>query len=141
VAFEFSRSILRDNRSVVPNDAKARFARLSHAFIAPRGRPGGIVDQHLEQLGLKRRVTLMIPQFLLAPFVIAETDLVLTLPERVAHAFMNQLPLEIVEPPLGLAAFPMLLLWHDKDHDDPAHQFLRRLIVEVMSDERAKRGS
>jgi DNA-binding transcriptional LysR family regulator len=107
------------------------FAVMRHAFIAPRGRPGGVVDEALSRLGFDRRIVLMLPHFLVVPFVVAQSDLVLTLPERVARTFVDQLPLAIVEPPLALPGFSMMLLWHDRAHDDPAHRWLRDLCVEV----------
>lgn len=107
------------------------FAAMRHAFIAPRGRPGGAVDDALAALGLRRRIALMLPQFLAAPFVIAQTDLVLTIPERVARAFAVTLPLAIVPPPLALSGFSMAMVWHDRTHDDPAHRWLRERLVDV----------
>lgn len=108
------------------------FARMRHAFIAPRGRPGGAVDDALAALGLRRRIALMLPQFLAAPFVVAQTDLVLTVPERVARAFAVSLPLAIVPPPLEVPGFSMAMVWHDRTHDDPAHRWLRERIADVM---------
>ena len=108
-----------------------RFVALDHALIAPSGRPGGAVDDALAERGLSRRVALLIPHFLSAPFVVAQTDLVLTLPERVAQTFAATLPLEILPPPLPVPGFAMILLWHDRTHHDPAHAWLREQIVAV----------
>ncbi len=110
-----------------------RFASLQHALIAPTGRPGGAVDDALAERGLTRRVAMLLPHFLAAPFVIAQSDLVLTLPERVANTFANQLPLEVLEPPLPVPGFTMALLWHDRTHHDPAHAWLRERIVAVAA--------
>jgi len=110
-----------------------RFVALDHALIAPSGRPGGAVDDALAERGLSRRVALLIPHFLAAPFVIAQTDLVLTLPERVALTFAETLPLELLPPPLPVPGFAMILLWHDRSHHDPAHAWLRERIVEVAA--------
>lgn len=107
------------------------FAQMDHAMIAPQGTPGGIVDTMLAKKGLARRVTLGLPHFLAAPFVVAETDLVLTLPSRVASAFARSLPLEIREPPLELPGFTVYLMWRERDQLDPAHTWLRDLIVRV----------
>jgi DNA-binding transcriptional LysR family regulator len=108
-----------------------RFAALDHALIAPSGKPHGAVDDALAERGLSRRVALLIPHFVVAPFVIAQTDLVLTLPERVALTFAKTLPLELLAPPLPVPGFAMILLWHDRTHHDPAHAWLRERIVEV----------
>jgi len=109
----------------------AQFAALDHAFIAPRGRPGGAVDDLLAEHGLSRRIALALPHFLVAPFVIANTDLVLTVPERVARTFAAFLPLRIVDPPAAFPGFTMSLMWHERQHHDPAHAWFRDELVAV----------
>lgn len=109
----------------------ATFAALPHAFIAPRGTPGGVVDDALAERGLSRRVALTIQHFLVAPYAIAGSDLVITLAERLALAFVDHLPLTIHEPPLPLPRFTMQLYWHERHHLDPAHQWLRQQILEI----------
>ena len=107
------------------------YAAARHAFIAPRGGPGGVVDDALAKLGLSRRVALAIPHFLVAPYVVAGSDLVLTLAERVARAFASHLPLTIVEPPLPLPRFTISLMWHERHHADLGHAWLRSTLAEV----------
>lgn len=106
-----------------------RFARLRHALIAPRARPGGAVDTALAERGLSRRVALGVSSFLAAPFAVASSDLVLTMPERVARRFAELLPLEVVAPPIELPGFTMAMLWHERVHREPGHVWLREQIV------------
>jgi len=112
----------------------AQFAALDHALIAPRARPGSPVDTLLEQHGLARRIAITLPHFLVAPFIIAGTDLVLTIPERVARTFAAFLPLCAVDPPADLAGFTMGLMWHERRHVDPAHAWLRGELAAVAKE-------
>jgi len=109
------------------------FVALPHAFVAPRGTAGGIVDDVLAERGLSRRVSLMVQSFLVAPWAVASSDLVITLAERLARAFQSQVPaaLRVLEPPLPLPRFTMSMLWHDRAHDDAGHRWLRKLLVDV----------
>lgn len=107
------------------------FLELPHALVSPRGESGGIVDDALALQGKRRRVAAEIPHFLVAPYVIRETDLVLTLAERVARIFVPALGLRQLPPPLELPSFSMVLLWHERQHADPAQRWLRDLVVEV----------
>ncbi len=111
----------------------ARFVAARHAFIAPRGRPGGAVDDALAALGHKRRVALAVPHFLVAPHVIARTDLVLTVAERIALAFAALLPLRVLPPPVTLPGFTLSLIWHERNEVDPAQAWLRSRISEVAA--------
>jgi DNA-binding transcriptional LysR family regulator len=107
------------------------FVALDHALVGPRGRPGGFVDSELTKRGLSRRVALMVPHFLVAPMILAKSDLILTAPGRIARAFAAILPLRIVPTPFELKGFDVSQLWHERQNHDPAHAWLRGLIVEV----------
>ena len=104
--------------------ALQRFLHARHALIAPRGEPGGVVDRALAETGLVRRVALTLPHFLAAPFLVAATDLVLTVSERVASRF-ETLPVVRFEPPLKLPTFTTGFYWHDRDAHDPGLNWLR----------------
>lgn len=109
----------------------ARYAAARHAFIAPRGRPGGVVDEALAKVGRSRRIAFTTPNFLVAPQVIAKTDLVITLASRIARAFTRSLPLVMLPPPLELPGFRVSMFWHERSDADPAHRFLRGELLRV----------
>lgn len=108
-----------------------RYLSLAHISVAPRGSAGSIVDSALLKLGHRRNVELVVPHFLVAPHVVAETDLALMLPARVATHFAQHLPLRLLPPPLPLSGFTIGQLWHDRMHRDPAHRWLRKLIADL----------
>jgi DNA-binding transcriptional LysR family regulator len=92
-----------------------------------------MVDDALAPRGLTRRIALTVPHFLVAPLVIASSDLVLTLAERVARSFVTMAPLEIREPPIAVRGFTMYQSWHERRRGDPAHAWLRGLVAEVCA--------
>jgi DNA-binding transcriptional LysR family regulator len=108
-----------------------RFAAARHAFVAPRGRLGGVVDDALQKLGRSRRIAFVTANFLVVPQVVAKTDLVITLASRVASVFARVLPLVLFEPPLALPGFRIAMFWHERRHADPAHAFLRGELLRV----------
>jgi len=111
----------------------AQFAKEKHVFIAPGGRPGGVVDDTLQPLGLKRTVAVAVPHFLVAPYFVVNTDLVLTVAERIARAFAKVLPLKILEPPMALPGFTAAMIWHERTDHDPAQVWLRQVIADVAA--------
>jgi DNA-binding transcriptional LysR family regulator len=106
------------------------FVALDHALVAPRGLPGSTVDAALAPLGLRRRVVLTLPHFAAAALVVAETDLVLTVPERFARWMAARAPLTVFDPPLALPGFRFSMLFSSTVRDDPAHAWMRRVIAE-----------
>jgi len=108
-----------------------KFVSLPHMLIAPRGRGRGPVDEALSKLGRERRIAVLVPHFLVAPHIVAQTDLCLTLPERIARQFVSMLPLRILDPPIELSGFTVWQGWHERWSRDPGHLWLRSLFVEV----------
>jgi DNA-binding transcriptional LysR family regulator len=109
------------------------FLDLPHALVTPRGDLRGIVDTALAKLGRRRRIAIDVPHFLVAPFFVERTDLVLTVAERVARALSSSIRLKILPPPseLNLPGFDIALYWHERHRADPAHVWLRSLIASV----------
>ncbi|HSY22933.1 MAG TPA: LysR family transcriptional regulator [Polyangiaceae bacterium] len=108
-----------------------RFVSVPHALIAPGGREGGFVDDALARLGMRRRVAVAVPHFLIAPHVVASTDLLLTLASRVAAILAAPLGLAVLAPPPELATegFTISAIWHERTHGDPLHRWLRDAIA------------
>ena len=109
----------------------ARFASFDHALVAPRGTPGGVVDVALEALGLRRRVVLRLPHFLVAALVVAESDLVVSLPRACAEHMAELAPLEVLPVPVPLRPFSYGIAYAATFESDPAHLWFRRLFIEV----------
>ncbi|HEU4404408.1 MAG TPA: LysR family transcriptional regulator [Polyangiaceae bacterium] len=105
------------------------YLALDHVSVAPQGAAGSPVDDALAKLGRRRRVALVVPHFLVAPLVVAETDLALLAPEGIGRRFGDLLGLRLVEPPLELGGFPVSQLWHERTQADPAHTWLRETLV------------
>ena len=105
----------------------AQFCQLEHAIVSPEGGGfHGVTDTVLNQLGMTRRVALSVPHFLFLSAALANTDLVAMLPARLIR---GDAALRVVEPPVELPGFEMLMLWHERVHRDPAHQWLREHIA------------
>jgi DNA-binding transcriptional LysR family regulator len=111
-----------------------RFAAARHLLISPQG--GGFhgpVDEALSGLGLSRRVCYSIQQFLLAPLVVARTDMLATTAQRVARLIAPMLQLRVAELPLALAPFEVKQLTMSRELDDPGVQWLRGEILRQAS--------
>lgn len=117
-----------------------QFVALEHVQIAPRGRPGGYVDDLLAERKLSRRVARTVPYFLTGLMLVAETDYILTVPGRVARATADRFGLRVIEPPLALDSYALSLIWHPRNDGDPAHQWLRSLFVRASESRAGSRS-
>jgi DNA-binding transcriptional LysR family regulator len=124
--------VVRDGHPLVKKRLSLdEFIALPHALVAPRGESGSVVDAALAKLGKKRRVAVEVPHFLVAPHVVRETDVILTVAVRVANSLGPLLGLRQLTPPIELEGFSMSMVWHERQHADPAHAWLRALIASV----------
>ncbi|MGX7708973.1 LysR substrate-binding domain-containing protein [Methylobacterium sp. Gmos1] len=110
------------------------FVAVPHLLVSPEGDGPGLVDRKLAELGLKRRVVLSLPQFLVAPFIVAESDLVATLAARVARRCADfGVGITVHEPPVVLPDWPLALMWHRRADAHPATTWLRDVIAEIAA--------
>jgi DNA-binding transcriptional LysR family regulator len=110
-----------------------RFVELPQILIAPGGRPGSLLDDALARRGLRRRVALRVPNFLVAPLVVVQSDLIVTLPARLARRVAASFPLELRPPPFELPGFEVHMGWHERFRHDAGHAWFRRVLAEVAT--------
>jgi DNA-binding transcriptional LysR family regulator len=67
-----------------------------------------------------------------SPPLIAASDLIITLPERVARIVCASHPLRSVPLPIKVPAFDVVLAWHERVHRDPANAWLRDQVLQAM---------
>lgn len=106
-----------------------QFVGLPHIQVAPRGKPGGYLDDVLRERGLTRTVARAVPYFVTALQLASETDYVLTISERIAKRFAEPLALELLEVPVRLRPYALSLVWHPRLESDAGHRFLRDVFV------------
>jgi len=108
--------------------------RLPHVLTSLR--PGrntrGVVDDALEKLGLRRSVVLTTPRFLTIPSLVARAPVVATMHARLARRFAAELGLSVSPPPVELREVAVSLLWHASYDHDPAHMWLRQLLMQLV---------
>jgi DNA-binding transcriptional LysR family regulator len=87
----------------------------------------------LEQKGYARRSAILVPHFASVGFMVAASDLIATVPERLALQFNRSLKLQMLPVPVSMPPFRTMMLWHERSHSDPAHTWLRNLIAETAA--------
>ncbi len=105
------------------------YTAASHLLVTLFGGRQGVVDDALAALGRSRRIAAFLPYFSLAPLLLAESDLILTLPARAAAAHAGRGGFMTLPPPVDLPPFTYRLVWHERAQDDPASAWLRSRIV------------
>lgn len=82
-----------------------RYCEMQHLVVSLTGDPHGFADEGLAKRGLRRRVALTVPNFMMALAVIAETELISALPRRFVAMHGERFGVVGVEAPLPLGPF------------------------------------
>jgi DNA-binding transcriptional LysR family regulator len=92
-----------------------------------------LVEDELQRRGVKRIAALRVPNVLLSPSVVAATDLLAVVPERIAVDSARTLPLQLLPMPFALGRNDISMFWHERMHRDPAHVWLRSVLTDIAS--------
>jgi DNA-binding transcriptional LysR family regulator len=113
--------LLRNGHPILSQAWNAdRFATLRHSMVTSPAEEGfAQVYEALADLQFLGNDPLMVPNASSAPFIVAETDIALVLPLRVARRAAALLPLTVLEVPIELPPYEVSLLWHERGHRDP----------------------
>lgn len=122
--------VVRDGHPLLQGEMTAgRFAAATHISASRRGRARGLIDDALEQLGLSRRVTLVIPSFYAALFTAASSDFVAALPRGVVtRAAALGLAVQFFDLPVTVPTVTVMQAWHPRFDRDSGHRWLRQLV-------------
>jgi|JI10StandDraft_1071094.scaffolds.fasta_scaffold75307_2 DNA-binding transcriptional LysR family regulator len=94
------------------------------------------IDHWLADRGEYRNIRLRCQHYLSACHVLMNTDWLLTMPEGYARDLAQLLPLSLIPFPAELPVIELVLYWHQRLHDVPAHRWLREQIVEAWPHDR-----
>jgi DNA-binding transcriptional LysR family regulator len=109
----------------------ATYTNHGHVLVSPGGTLTGIVDKALAVAGASRRVVVAVPYFLAALATVARSDLLATVPRRVAHCHARHFGLAMAPPPIPIRSFPVQMIWSRRLAVDSALLWLRNRVVEA----------
>jgi len=121
----------RDHPTVGDTITTEQYFSLPQVFGRPTGHTASAEELVRRLLDIDLRVHITVPSLLHLPLVLHGTRLVATLPERVAQMFAATWPIKTSPLPFETPPMHEILLWHKRNESDPAHAWLRDLIVRL----------
>jgi len=79
-------------------------------------------------------VSLRVPHFMVAPFIGAATDLIVSPPSQVARAWTRLVKMRVHPLPFHIPSFELSLYWHPHVENDAANRWLRGALLELFGD-------
>ena len=125
--------VRRDHPGVGAQLTLDTFCSLEHITVSVRGSAfSARMDEALAALGRKRHARLSVPHFLLVPEIVARSDMISALPERLALGYADRL--RILEPPIELDGFTVAQIWHERSEREPAQIWLRDVVLKLAQE-------
>jgi DNA-binding transcriptional LysR family regulator len=111
-----------------------RFVAAEHLLVDATDSPYDRINQLLEQAGIGKTTRFRVPHFTAVPYIVSASDLVVTVPQKLAERAARPFGLKWIVPPLALPMLQTNLFWHRRFHQDPGIQWLRALAVEIFGE-------
>lgn len=109
------------------------FLQLEHVVLPPRQSNVLPLEQLLGCPGWQRKIGAQVGRYLNLLTVAGETDMIATVPDRLAHIMAGQHKLQILPFPVPADPVPIYMLWPRVMDTDPAHHWFRQTLAEVIS--------
>ncbi|GLS92136.1 LysR family transcriptional regulator [Psychromonas marina] len=110
----------------------AAYLNMKHVQVRCEGNDWWALDYHLAESNQHRRISSTLPDFYGAASVCAHSDLIFTVPSNfVAHA-QKLYPLVEVPLPIPFSPLAYVLLWHQRNNDEPGHKWVREKICDSI---------
>ena len=106
------------------------YLKLRHIALTPRTRTTPMIELALSKRGMKRTISVRVPHFLSMPMMVQTSDMICTLPRRMAYLYADHFRLQMHTVPLRIPEFPVYLIWHGSLNEDAGHRWLRSHLIE-----------
>jgi DNA-binding transcriptional LysR family regulator len=130
----FACVVCQDHPRVRARMTEALFKREKHVGITAPGTGHDLVEHALAQLKIERNVALWLPTLPGVGNLLASTELVATVPERIAQMLVRIARVKALVPPFVFPEFSIKQHWHERFQYDPTNQWLRSLVAELFLD-------
>ncbi len=111
-----------------------QFSEANHAVVVAQGTGHGHAEEVVTRSGVPRRISLRVPHFVAVPYIISETDLIVTVTEKLAQQTLQRFNLVARPHPMAIPAAQINIFWHRRVHQDAGNIWLRNLFFEMFSE-------
>jgi len=106
-----------------------QFVEESHLQVAASGTGHWIIDKLLDEKHVERKIALRVPNFLGIGLIVANTDLLVTVPKLLGEALAGTADIKTIKPPINFPPYAVKQHWHERYHHDPRNQWLRSVVA------------
>jgi DNA-binding transcriptional LysR family regulator len=131
----FACVVRREHPRIGAHLTKKRFESEKHVVITAPGTGHDLVEQALARERLERKVALSLPTLPGVGNLLANTDLIATVPDRISQMLVRIANVKTLLPPFPFPSFAIKQHWHARYQHDPANQWLRSMVADLFLEE------
>ncbi len=132
----FASLIRSDHRMQADRLSIREYLQLEHAVVRAESRTEEVIESYLARRKIRRQVVLSTPHFASAPIIVAQSDLIVTIPEPLASYFSSvAVGVRVVQLPFDPPRILIKQFWHRKFHHDARSRWLRALVCELFQEQ------
>jgi DNA-binding transcriptional LysR family regulator len=109
-----------------------QFTATRHLIVTSMQSPYDSINQALADAGIALDASSSVPHFAAVPLILSTTDLVATVPQKLAESTAGPFQLQIVKSPLRLPPLQTNMFWHRRYQKDEDNCWLRSLVLELF---------
>jgi DNA-binding transcriptional LysR family regulator len=102
-----------------------------HVIVTTSGTGHSVVERMLRCHG-RRQVVLVVPSYQGIASLIGKTDLLATVPQRLADMIIDDGLVRLFTVPFEISVYQIKQHWHERSHHDAARRWLRALLTELF---------
>ncbi|MDV9033036.1 LysR family transcriptional regulator [Pseudomonas sp. RAC1] len=112
----------------------AQYLAERHVVVMPWTDTGSVITNSLNKQSVQREVAVELPSMMAAPFIVANSDLLITLPRRAAVQLQSAAALEIYQAPFSTPGYTLKVFFHVRNGNKPANKWLRKQMLLALAE-------
>ncbi|MDZ7278378.1 LysR family transcriptional regulator [Pantoea eucrina] len=130
---------LQDDYVVISNPHRTQltlddYLAARHVVVTPWNEKHSVLDQQLARMGHTRQIAIKTPSMLSAPFIVAESDLLMAIPRLAAEKLLSAMNIQIFALPFTIPAFEVKIYSHTRSGKSVATDWLKSVLRQLAKD-------
>jgi DNA-binding transcriptional LysR family regulator len=131
---EYACVLRADHPTIGARLTLSKFRAAGHILVKPTGLSdhGAVIERALTDRDVAARIAVRISHFHGVAALVTSTDLIATIPSRLAESMKRLAGVKVLPPPIPLPKIKVSLYWHERFHRDPGNAWLRSVYMRVF---------
>lgn len=109
----------------------ADYVNAFHVEVSAPQRSKSVLEHRLQSLGIQRKVALATPHYLSLPYLLGDTEMIATVPDKLAHKLLDSGRVRSLQLPFVSPVSEICVYWSKFVHNDAGNRWLRTMLFNL----------